>query len=320
MAAPEAVYYTPDGCVDLPFIYVFDASTLTDGTTPAPLIRPITSDSDADFMLRAILGVPNCIDTAVNGGGFQLYNYSGSAAFSSPYSPFTAHYPVVPEKFFPRFSAIKFLLQQVKRANTPCVVNAVNLPIYYSQIGFQGVKRFNPSQAGGYSPGSPAPPPPFDPSKFILRPYTYTTTLNLNWFAWTTAGLPQIARTFTIEIQDYDFELHQITAINTATGLPIASELFQIQLYDATAKRALSSSPVNARYILANSTLQPVFPVPPLVYPVWTQIRFDISSLVCNQDVAAPYSIQLAFTGVNRTPRVQSSPSATENVIVGVPA
>src|SRR5271166_415304 len=178
MSAPESIYYTPDGCVDLPFIYTFDAAGLADGSTPAPLVRRITSDSDADFMLRAILGVPNCIDTAANGGGFLFYNASGSQAFGGAYSPFTGHYPVVPEKWYPRFSAIKFLLQQVKRASTACVVGGASLPIYWSQIAFQGVKRFQPGQQP-YAPGSPALPPAYDPADFAPLPYTYTLDLNL---------------------------------------------------------------------------------------------------------------------------------------------
>jgi len=314
MPAPEAVYYTPSGCVDLPFIYVFDASALTDGSTPAPLIKSITSDSDADFVLRAILGVPNCINPA--GGGFLLYNYSGSQAFDSAYSPFANHYAVVPEKLYPRFNAIKFQLQNVLRANTACVVGGVSLPIYYSQIAFQGVKRYN-TTLPNYRPGSPALPPPYNPDDYVLRPYTYNHKLNLNWSAWTAAGLPQLAQTFTIEIQDYDFELHCINVTNTVTGAPLTAELFQIQMYDATAKRALSTQPVNISYLNANrNAFTPVFPVPPIVFPVWTQIRFDISSLVCNNDPNLPYTLQISFIGVNRTARVATSPSAPQTVVV----
>jgi hypothetical protein len=317
MPVPEATYYTPDGCVDLPFIYTFDASKLTDGTTPAPLLRDITSDSDADFVLRAILGVPNCIDTPSNGGGFLLYNYSGSQAFSSVYSPFTNHYPVVPEKLYPRFNGIKFILQKVLRANTACVVNAVSLPIYRSQIAFQGVKRYQPSTPG-YRSGSPALPPPYDPSKYVLRPWTHSFSLNLNWFAWTAAGLPEIPRIFTFDIRDYDFELHHIDIANAVTGAVLTAPLFSIQLYDATAKRQLSSAPVLCDYINYNRTAYaPTFPVPPLVYPVWTQVRFDITSLVCNTDGSAPYTIQISFVGLQRIPIVQSSPSETTPVLVG---
>ena len=314
MAAPEAAYYTPPGCIDLPYFYLFDASKLTDGTTPAPLITDITSDGDADFILRAVLGVNNCINSS--GGGFTLFNYSGSQAFDSAYSPFANHYAVVPEKQYPRYSAIKFLLQNVLRANTPCTVSGKSLPIYYSQIAFQGVKRYQPGSSN-YRPGSPGFPEVYDPSKYISRPYTYLKTLNLNWFAYTAAGLPQIPQTFTIEIQDYDFELHYIAVTNAVTGAPVATELFQIQMYDSTAKRQLSSGPVNIGYINNNRTAYtPCFPVPPVVYPVWTQIRCDITSLVCNSDGNSPYSLQLAFVGVNRTKRVGISPSATQTVLV----
>ena len=260
--------------------------------------------------------MPNCIASAAAGGGFTLFNYSGSQAFGGQYNGFANHYPVVPEKFYPRFSAIRFQLNDVLRANTACVVNAVSQPIYYSQIAFQGVKRYQPGLPG-YRPGSPALPPYTDPNSYIARPYTYSFALNLNWFAYTAAGLAQIPQTFTIAIQDYDFELHYISAINATTGAQITSELMQLQLYDATAKRQLSSIPVNLSYLnYLRGAYTPCFPVPPLVFPVWTLIRFDVTSLVCNSDVNAPYSIQLSFVGVNRCPRVGYSPSAVTNVPV----
>jgi hypothetical protein len=291
----ESIYFQPDGFVDEPFFYVFDGSTLTDGTTPT--VQAVTIQGDSDFILRAILGVPNVINAA---GGFQLFNYSGSQAFGGYYSPFTSHYAVVPEKFYPRNGQIKFNLQNVLRANTACATGGA---IYYSQIGFQGVRRYRPAEYG-YAPGNPALPQPFDATKYVQRPWYYILNLNLNWFAWTAAGLPEIPRTFIVEVQDYDFELHNITAVNTATNTQLSTELMQLQLYDATAKRQLSTLPVNLGYINYNTTKRAVFPVPPIIYPVWTQIRVDVSSLVCNSDVNSPYSIQLIFSGVNRIPKL----------------
>lgn len=312
MAAPESIYYTPDGCIDQPYNLVFDASKLTDGSNPAPLVQPIIT-TDADFILRAILGVPTCIDTAANGGGFNLFNMSGSQAFSQAYSPFVKHYPVVPEKLYPRAGGvIKFQLAKVLRANTPCATGGA---IYYSQIVFQGVSRYYPNLPN-YRPGSPAMPPPFNPDDFFLRPYTYIVNLNLSWFAWTAGGLAQIPRTFTVEIQDYAFELHQLSVINKATGLAPTTELCQILLYDASGSRSLSSAPVNLGILNAARTdYSPVFPVPPVVYPVWTNIKFDVTSLVCNSDGSSPYSLQLAFVGVQRVPKMQTTPSTPTNVV-----
>jgi hypothetical protein len=318
MAALEAVYYTPDGCIDMPYMLVYNASSLTDGTTPSPLVKSVPF-INADFILRAILGVPTCIDTAANGGGFLYYNMSGSQAVSSAYSPFANQYPVVPEKLYPRAGGVvKFQLSKVLRAFTACTVNAVSLPIYYSQVVFQGVNRFYPGSEN-YRPGVPATPAPYDPDDYILRPFTYNFTLNLNWFAYTAAGLTSIPQTFNVEIQDYDFELHQISVVNATTGVVPTTELLQMTLYDATGKRPMMSDPVNLSIFNAGRTAySPVFPVPPMIYPVWTNMKFDITSLVCNTDGNSPYSLQFSFVGVQRIPKLKSSASSpTQVVLVG---
>lgn len=313
MPASENIYVTPTGKVDLPFLYVFDGSTLTDGqsfpTLPS-LHVPIQWDSD--FILRAILGVPTVVNPTT--GGFRLYNYSGGLAMGDFIKPMSNQFAVVPEKFYPRNGVVKFDLATVLRAFNACGES----PIYKALIAFQGVKRYTPGSPG-YASGGPQLPAPTDPDSYVPRPWTYPFQLNLNWFARVTAGgLPEIPRTFTIAIQDYDFELHYISVVNLVTGARVTVDLFQIMLYDATAKRQLFSQPVNASFLDNNRKEygNPVFPVPPLLFPVWTQIRFDISSLVCNTDVSAPYAFQVDFVGVNRVPKVgpQSGKQASSGV------
>lgn len=303
--ALESEYYTPDGFVDLPYYYVFDAAGLVDGTTPPLQVIPVEWDSD--FVLRAILGVPNCV-AAGAAGGFLLYNYSGSQSASSVMKPLANQFPIVPEKVYPKSGTIKFALQNILRSKFVC---AATSDIFTSQIAFQGVKRYRPGSPGA-APGSPALPAPYDPTKYTLRPWTYQSLFNLNYFRWKSANVANLAQSLIVEVQDYDFELHQIEVSNAVTGVRLTSDLFSATFYDSTAKRALSNLPIPASYFNANRREYggPVFPVPPILFPNWTQIRVDITSNVCNSDASAPYLIAIDFIGINRVPRVGTSPSA----------
>lgn len=313
MGVDEQNYYTPDGYVDLPGAYVFDASGLTNGTEVQNNVIPIEYDSI--FVLRAVLGVPNCIDPST--GGFRLNNYSKSRIMGGYIKPFANNVPVVPEVIYPPNSQISFDLFNVQKAVNSC---ATNIPI--SNIMFQGVKRYRPG-VPGYN--GPAFPIPYDPLNYIERPWSYPLDFDLSWFHWNSsgsaAGIIDIPRTFVVEVQDYDFQLHCIKISDSTTGLALTPDLFSIQLFDATAKRALFGSPVNQSYInnTRNAFSNPVFPVPPLLYPVWTQIRVDITSLVCNEDVSSPYHLQIEFQGLQRIPRVTSLPGTADNTSAAPP-
>lgn len=297
--ARESDYYVPEGCIDQAAFLIFDGTNLTDGSNVNNLSVKI--DRDYDFVLRAVVGSQNIINPAT--GGIVLYNYSGSRAFSQAVVPMPNHYAVVPEKIYPRNGAIRFDLQNVLRRNTACATT-----IFYPQLAFLGVKRYRPGDSD-YQVGDPQLSPPFDPSKFELRPWTYTLRFSLSWSKWiapAASGIIDIPRRFVIPVQDYDFELHFISALNVTTGARFTlPDPFQMTLYDSS-KRALSNLPVNLSYFDYNRSEYGniAFPCPPLVYPVWTQITVDIWSLICNTDPSLPYSIELTFGGVNRIPKV----------------
>lgn len=299
MAVDEQNYHTPDGYVDLPSHYVYDTSMLTDGQTYQNLVRTIEYDST--FILRAILNVPSSVNPA--GGGFRLSNFSKSRVISNFQQGYSKQVAIAPEIIYPPNSQILFDLQNVLRSFN---AQGGGANVYTSQVVFQGVKRYKPGVAG-YS--GPAFPTPYDPAHFIERPWTYVLPVTLNW---NSLALP---RTFTVEVQDWDFELHAIAVLNTATGAPPTFDMCALSLYDQSAKRALSQLPVvqSAVNNLARGHGNPVFPVPPQLYPVWTQIRLDISSLLTTTDPGAPYSLQIAFLGVNRTPRVANILGAHSN-------
>lgn len=295
----EQLYYTPDGYVDLPAYYVYDGVNLTDGQNYNNL--PVTIEYDSSFILRAILGVPSMVNAT--GGGFRLSNYSKSRVYSDFIKGYSAHVAVAPEIIYPPNSQILFDLQAVLKAfNNQGGGDHVST----SQIAFQGVKRYKPGHPG-YS--GPAFPTPYDPSKFIVRPWAYRLPVTLNW---NSLALP---KTFTVEIQDYDFELHTISVVDVTTGIAPTFDLCRLQVYDQSAKRAMSSpiNLTNINYLGMTGGLWAVFPVPYLLYPVWTQLRIDVSSLLATTDPSAPYSLEIMFNGMQRTPRVSDMPGADQN-------
>lgn len=305
LQAREAAYYTPDGAVDLPYVYTFDASGLSSGQTF--LNQVVQIEYDSDFVLRSILGVPNAVDSAA--GGLTLYNYSRSAAMAGPIIPFSKQYAVVPEKIYPRNTRIYFDITDTSPNLLSC--SGHNIP--RAQIAFQGVKRYYPNQPG-YPPNAPALQTPPDPATYLRKPYSYPFRLNLNWFYFINAatGLLDINRTFSFQVEDFDFELHYIQVVNAITGAALTTDLFAMQLFDSTRIRPLASAPVLQSYFNNNRSAygNPVFPVPPVVYPVWTWVTFQIQSLVCNTDVNAPYALQINFGGAQRIPVSKTSPSA----------
>lgn len=309
MAANEAAYYTPDDAVDFPYYYTYagvsaQGTALTNGLNYLNRSKRIQFDSD--FVLRAIIGAPTIVNSA--SGGIQLYNYSQSAAFASPIVPMPNQYAIVPEKIYPRSTDLKFDLIKIALATRACG----ELPIPVSLLAFQGVKRYWPKQPN-YPPGAPALIVPADEASFIRKPYSYSFGLSLNWFYYVTAtaGLLSALRTFNIPIQDYDFELHYIEVINVATGAVLTTDLFAMTLYDSTGYRPFSDSPLPQSYWNNNRAAYggPTMPVPPMLYKVWNNLKFDIQSLVCNTDGSAPYGLQINFCGAQRIPRSTSDPS-----------
>lgn len=304
----EEPYRTPPGSVDAPFVYVYDAKSLTDGTSYNSVAKDIQGDSD--FVLRAIRGVPTCMAAAPNGlfsyknpnGTYcdAQYAFGGVAAVRGIVMP--NNWPVVPEKIYRANTAIQFDLTDVLRAGTPCVSGGGT--IYWSQIAFCGVKRFPVQQ--GYALGR---------TGYAYRPlrYSYNLSLNVNWGYWAAAASTQQApaQRFTIGMEQYDFELMRIK-ICPASGAAgaLTTPDFQVVIYDANMHQ-LSDHPVNQSYVNAGKVApnqaapyQAVFPIPTLVYPQASNITLDVYSLLCNADARLPAGVKysLMFEGVWRVP------------------
>src|SRR5271165_4937721 len=134
----EEPYYSPDGTLDFPFIYTYEAGSLTDGTNVLNIAQQLQGDSD--FILRRIVGVPNCVATPANSGKFNYKNASGNYANASPTKGIIVPnvWPVVPEKLYRVNDQIGFDLYNVLRSANVCSEGTS----HNSQIAWMGVKRY----------------------------------------------------------------------------------------------------------------------------------------------------------------------------------
>ena len=290
-------YQTPQGYVDFPFVYVYDASALADASSYHDLTLQL--QGDAEFVLRSIKGVPNCVAAAPN-GRFNYRNPSQSYPNSVPSSGFVpgVNEWVLPEKVWPQKSYIYFDLYNVLRSLTVCGLT----PIYSSQIAFGGVKRFAPGQIPDQ--------PHLSAQRFRRAPQTFAFSLTINWAHFDAGGNPNPVRQFTQQVQNYDFELLalRISQVTTPGSIaPLVTPDFSITLYDAH-KQATSSLPVPIWYLnSARATPQTTspyrvsFPCPPLVYPVNSQMWFDVQSNLCSTSIPQSYAID--FIGAWRIPK-----------------
>jgi len=288
MKFPEEPYVTPAGFVDYPFAYVYDATSLADGANYNDIALPLQGDSQ--FVLRRVLGVPNVVDTAANGGRFNLKNASGAYANGSPTTGMVMPncWPVVPEKLYDVNNSIRFDLFTVSRAN--------NSGVYYAYIAFMGVKRF----AAGTSPI-------FHRTPYDYREVKYSYSLNFQNSVDYSAG--QTPTRISQIMEQYDFELMsiRIADITTPGTGALVTQDFSITLYDPN-QRQFSNLPLPQGYLNAGRVsaaqgppYQAIFPVPSMIYPAGGAIIMDITSLVPNaSSTLITYNVML--DGVWRIP------------------
>lgn len=268
--------------MDRPFIYVFDADGLTDGLTYNDLMVPLHESSE--FLLRRIGGRPEVAQF------IQVRSDERRQLFSSP-----VHIPVeqaiVPELKYRPGSAITFDLGNVLRQGNA----TTGTPVYYSQLAFQGVRRFPDGRA-----------PQDTAYRYQEKPFAIVTDLAVNWSGRLFPGELVVAggRQFNVDVRDYDFELHYITMTEFRTGAVGAptpcNQSIKLMLYDADGNQ-LMSAPVCDFFLGAGSfNYNSLFPTPPLLYPAGSQILFDIHSLL--SDAMAPMALEIAFCGARRLP------------------
>lgn len=275
--------------VDRPWVYVFDASALTNGQGYAGLTIPVLQDSD--FVLRKISGA-----RTVSAGTF-IYRRNQVSLFSHPISVGAVagqDWPVVPELIFSAASNIEFDLTNIQKLAIP---NGVGNPtLFASQIAFQGVRRFYGQ--------SVTPPKPYRECPFMFS----------KTFVTSTPGFPppynahaQPIKTITPQTELFDFELRLFAfhIYQTSVGPGSwTSGLTEMELFDQ-ANNSTSSRPVVdsllGKTLFDSNNLVGNFPVQPLIYGSQSQIRVDVYPKFTNP-VTSLWNIQLFFYGVLRIP------------------
>jgi hypothetical protein len=281
-------YRTPQGCHDVPFIYLFDGNDLTNGTDQVGRLN-VKLDSDAQFILRRIAGANSV------GHFFSYKNNSGSYVWQPPISTLSplslpsnqADISVRPEKVYGGTQAAGQI-----RFDVITVAKAVALSggtDFLAYIAFQGCKRF-----------------PYDveqaPCAYRLRSYEYV--LNVPAVDWIRGEY----RRFSVRIENTgDFELDSIVQVN-ATNVPDSRVgIFNYMLYSPQKWQMMSlpvpdsyiTDPLNPILTTDPAPMPGVFPCPAMLYPRLSQIIID---LYATQSTPQGDCWQIIFRGQERIP------------------
>jgi hypothetical protein len=270
------------GYYDLPYIYTYDADSLTDGQNYLDVALPMTDN--ADFIFRRVAGVRNVVDTPPNGGRWQWRDSKRQERTDSPYQPLQEEL-IIPEVMFHYGTELSLDLYSVLRANRAYAVPG-SVPNYLSQLVFQGVKRFwggNPVETQ---------------YRYRSQNYIITQDILLDWTGRIAPAYvqPESPRQFTVQVDDFDFNLQAIglfiqTALMAAPQ--VSDGLCKILLYGPRQEQ-LSLAPVLDSYLCAhNGGYNNVFPAPSMVYPAGSVIRLDLASLLLDTEVPATLTINL---------------------------
>jgi hypothetical protein len=280
-------YQTPQGCHDVPFIYLFDGTALTN-TLDFVNQLGIKMDSDSKFILRRIAGAQSV------GQFFTYRNASSSYVWKPPIwtgSPGgtaaqgnQADIGVLPEKIYPENGQIRFDVLGVQKA-----VAASGGTDFLSYIAFQGAKRF-----------------PYDvveaPCPYRLRSYEYV--LHIPAVDWIRGQYKR----FSIKVDHgFDFELDSITQENATDTPNVRTGVFNYMLYDPN-RFQLMSLPVPDGLIVDQingilttdpAPMPGVFPCPAMLYPRLTHITLD---LYATQSTPQGDCWEIVFRGMERIP------------------
>lgn len=276
-------YRTPPGFYDVPYLYAYDGSALTDGINYRNVPLDVGFDN-AGFVLRQIAGRPTIAARVQVRDSFAPLTAAEELGAALP-----ATYPVCPEREYRPNSIITFDLFNVLRANNA----ALPVIIYYPQLVFQGVRRYE-GQASYPGPSG---------YRYYAKPFSYTTNIAITW-----AGTDANPRRFFVPVDDLDFELQSITVVRTqragVASYAVPFGEFQLKLFDAR-PRELSNIPINDFLVIDNAPVtgglyNNAFPVPGVLYKAGSVIQFDIVSLQLAAWLNAAYDI--TFWGERRVP------------------
>jgi hypothetical protein len=201
-------YLTPDGYGDTFFVYTVNGEDIpiANGQSYSLLGIPV---QDAMFVCRVWTGAMRIIGAT---GTIQVYDGVKNAWFQLPILQ-TGNFPpamaVLPEKVYRDNSALRFDLTNVELA-----VNSNGMAsVYADQMAFIGSKRLLSG------PSDPSP----SMYKYYEKTFSYPVVVALSNYGPSDGGGNPIAglaapTQYTIQIQDYDFELREIIMSATGTG------------------------------------------------------------------------------------------------------
>lgn len=286
---PENYYLVPDGKVDEPFFYVYDADRLTDGQDYQSLA--VTVQGGYDFILRRIVGFDSVLDIPAFNGTYWMRSPNGAYISSSPLCRIPDQL-VLPEMYYLEQSQIRFDLNKVLKRNNGTLNGSV---IYASQVGFQGVRRRSGRLAAS-------------PYRWKPKPYTYTFDISINVDAFDANGLPNQPIKWMQEVQNYDFDLFYIQIEDpNLLDFPTA----KIIPYNS-GQQQLCNAPIVSTYLAPKLPWGPINVssgiggynngafVPPLYFPQNSQFQFDFYSLLQSAD--NPTTLTINLIGMQRIP------------------
>ena len=269
---------------DLPFIYVSDADQATDGASYNNV--PVELINNSDFLLRRICGTNNVA------AKFRFRDAVSEDRIQYPIG-MPNDYPVVPEILYPPTGQISYDIQGVLRANNAYATPG-SVPNYYSQIAFQGVRRFYNT------------PTPDSPYRYYDRPYSIRMDFTVNYTGRVAPTYTSKAsvQQFSVPVNDWDFELQSmLIMIDTTNGrsAPVLSQnKLKLVLYTHQ-EQALMTAPVLDTYLtIGGMQYNSWFPVPSVYYPVNSVIRVDVESLLVESEI--PANVTIIFNGLWRFP------------------
>jgi hypothetical protein len=273
--------------LDRPYIYVYNGDALADNATYLEVTVP--TEGDSDFHLRRGAGINTVCRQFMARNAIRYQLFGRQINVGGP-----GDYPLVPELVYPAASFISMDLINTLRSNNPYPGVPGSIPNYWSQIAFQGVRRYQ----GGALPRTGYP--------YYERPYTLTTAIVVAWAGRAPAAFQQltVGQTFVVPVQDYDFELFKMSFLIQVAQAPVpvpSVDKVKMTLYDVEGRQMMSAPVVDELLNDISVNYNSVYPVPPVLYPVGSQIKFDIWSLLIDTEI--PATLEVNFHGKWRLPK-----------------
>ncbi len=242
-------YTPPPGFIDLPFIWAFDGSELTDGENYRNLFVYLIGGY-GNFILRRVAGLDRVLNPS---GTYQIKDRNNLPWQSDPVvAGGSKDLMIAPELEFPETGFIRFDLANVQK---PALATS-------AQVAFQGVRRIS-----GSTPRQNVNP----------KSFTYIMEVDIS-------GLPSGGKvTGRTQVVNYPFLLEQVMLFEEAedgTLTAITDPVVALILFDQN-KVAISNIPVLDIFVDGSpgSALENGAMVTPLPYRKDSQIQIEFTVL-----------------------------------------